>query len=260
MYNYADIQTARATESEQRFVKNLLKSGVSKETIVASLPNATRVSLSGVSTESFSLESHTDAVINSILSYNGLQIAKEGIVDKIKSIFGFKPKATAFPKKLYDELYPLFPKLLKNLEDALRVPFPDHTNIKAVKTATKQLMAFYKSDIEQDSASTRVYQIEQSHPKVTLEESGWTKEAAEKAKADLAHVYPKLTALTEKLEPRISKAWGIVDNDDPEELDDDVYHFFRTYADNGVGDSVWWAVRAYELCAESAEFGLKSKA
>lgn len=259
MCNYADIQTARATESEQRFVKNLLKSGVSKETIVASLPNATRVSLSGVSTESFSLESHTDAVIDSILSYNGLQIAKEGIVDKIKSIVGFTPKAEAIPKKLYDELIPLFPKLFSVLDQALKIPFPNEKDIAGVRKAYVLLEALRDQEDKNASATSQVYEAEKGSEKVSIDQSGWTKASAEKAKSDLEHIYVKVSGYSEKLTPRITKAWDIVDSDDADELDDDVYGFFRSYADHTVGEALWWTIYAYKLCADSAEFGLKSK-
>ena len=259
MFKTSVIAEALESEDQKRFVKRLLANGVSKETIVSSLPKEICASLSDVSAESFSLESHTDAVINSILSYNGIQIAKEGIVDKIKSIVGFTPKAEAIPKKLYDELIPLFPKLFSVLDQALKIPFPNEKDIAGVRKAYVLLEALRDQEDKNASATTQVYEAEKGSEKVSIDQSGWTKASAEKAKSDLEHIYVKVSSYSEKLTPRITKAWDIVDSDDADELDDDVYGFFRSYADHTVGEALWWTIYAYKLCADSAEFGLKSK-
>lgn len=259
MYLYSDIKLALESEDQKRFIRKLLASGVARETVVSALPVATCSGILGISTESFTVSNHTNDVISNILSFNGVTIAQEGLLDKIKSFFGSKPKAQAYPKKMYDELFSLFPSLIKALEDAQSLPFPDYKNTKAVKAALEKISEQADLMNKQDSPTSKVYNIEKAHAKVSIEDSGWTKESAEKAKADLASIHTKITALAETLEPKISKAWTIVDSDSSDDLDDDVYHFFRTYAEDAVGEVLWWTMDAYKHCADSAEFGLTSE-
>lgn len=258
-YSDHDVALALESEDQKRFVKKLLKAGVSKEIIVRSLPKSLCADLVGVSVESFS-DSDTDAVIASIESFNGIAFAKENLLDKIKSFFGFKPKATAHPKKLYDELYPLFPKLFASLDKAAKIPFPKETDIAGVRKAKVLLDKLEDEEDKKASATSQVYEAEKNSELVSIDQSGWTKASAEKAKSDLVSIHAKIEQYSKELTPKISKAWDLVDSDTADDLDDEVYGFFRAYAERVVGEQLWWTMRAYELCAKSAEFGLTSKA
>lgn len=258
-YSDHDVALALESEDQKRFVKKLLKAGVSKEIIVRSLPKSLCADLVGMSVESFS-DSDTDAVIASIESFNGIAFAKENLLDKIKSFFGFKPKATAHPKKLYDELYPLFPKLFASLDKATKIPFPKETDIAGIRKAKVLLDKLEDEEDKKASATSQVYEAEKNSELVSIDQSGWTKASAEKAKSDLVSIHAKIEQHSKELTPKISKAWDLVDSDTADDLDDEVYGFFRAYAERVVGEQLWWTMRAYELCAKSAEFGLTSKA
>lgn len=237
-----DIKTALESESEKQFILNLIKNGVSVETLVSAMPLSTGAALIGVSVESFDPIRDATAVIASIEGYNGLSVACEDLKSTIRkiqkvligaSIFSvgagvfLNPIFTALgvaagitagglelvvkvseigsviPHKVIDKALACMSDLIVALTDSIAMPDIAATSTQ-VAVAKKKLESL--SD-KVGSLYDDAYQISRdANHKVKFTESGWTAENFKSTLSQLETLANKAKALDGPIKTK-SDAW-----------------------------------------------------
>lgn len=183
-----DIKEALESESQKQFVLNLIKNGVSTETIVTALGPSTGADLIGVSVEEFDPSKDATAVIASIESYNGYVVAQEGLREKlssisdgIKRVFGVVPSSMRLTYSDYQDYFKMAARIKNGIDEFNKIRVPS-------KSATKDDLVKFINEMDA-LESHLISSSDISAPKESSnknpDELGWTEENKKAARAAL---------------------------------------------------------------------------
>lgn len=183
-----DIKTALESQSEKQFILNLIKNGVSVETLVSAMPRSTGAALVGVSIESFDPIRDATAVIASIEGYNGYAIAQEGFREKLSSIgdgikrfFGAVPTRMRLTYSDYQDYFKMASQIENGINEFNKIHVPSKSASKNDIAEFIREIDMVKSHLINKSDITAPKESSTKNP----DELGWTEENKKTARAAL---------------------------------------------------------------------------